>query len=67
MLAEGFEGKADHVLVALALSRSFIALTSEKWSSSPSPFAPKIPNLCEEFHVECVDVNQFCRKEYIAI
>lgn len=67
MLAEGFTGKADTTLVSLCMCNSWILLTSENFSTTASPYTPKIPNLCNEFEVKCMNINQFCRNEGLKI
>ena len=57
--------KADPILVALAKSRGLKVITSEKKRATPSPNMPDIPNLCEEFGVECVSIVQFSIDEGI--
>lgn len=63
MLAQGYENRADPVLVSLSVCRNFTILTNERKSAIPSVNTPKIPNLCKEFGVDCVDIIGFCRKE----
>lgn len=67
LLGEGFKDKADPVLVSLCIQRSLILITIENGKTSPSPIAPKIPNLCDEFGASSVDVNGFCRQESIQL
>ena len=67
-LAEGFKGKADHVLVSLCMCEGFVMLTTEKGSTATiSRYTPKLPNLCDEHEVDCVNINDFCRREGIRI
>ncbi|KPK41275.1 MAG: hypothetical protein AMK72_15415 [Planctomycetes bacterium SM23_25] len=66
---------ADPFIIALAISkkhepqelfdtRKYVVLTSEKLSNTPTP---KIPNVCEHYHVECLAgstaLTQFFRQE----
>ena len=67
LLAEGYKDRADSILVSLSKCKSLALLTSEKSATTASPNIPKIPNLCKEFGVGCVSVNEFCRKEKIVI
>lgn len=68
LLAEGFKGKADHVLVSLCLCEKLVMLTTEKGSTTTtSQYTPKLPNLCDDYEVDCVNINDFCRREGIKI
>lgn len=65
MLAEGYSNGADPVIVSLAMCKDLTVITSESFQTSSSPYTPKIPNLCKEKNVECLDIIGFCRKEAI--
>lgn len=51
--------EADPFLIACAKARNLTVVTAEKRSVSASPVAPKIPNLADEFSVNCMTVNEF--------
>lgn len=54
--------EADPFLIAQAKCRDWIVITSEH-SRSNSNAPPKIPDVCENFGVECYNLIQFFREE----
>lgn len=48
---------ADAFLVAKARSEKAILVTSEEFS----PNAAKIPNICKEFNIECINMREFLK------
>ena len=50
---------ADPFVVARAKNIGGCVVTTEKYR----PNAPKIPNICEEFDVECVNLEEFMERE----
>lgn len=54
--------EADPFLIAQAKCRDWTVITSEQSSSHPNS-PPKIPDVCEDFDIECYDLIQFFREE----
>jgi len=54
--------EADPFLIAQARCRDWIVITSEQSRSNPNA-SPKIPDVCENYDVECYDLVQFFREE----
>jgi hypothetical protein len=52
---------ADPFIIALARSRGWTVVTLEKVSNNPEK--PKIPDVCKNLGVECIDLFELCRKE----
>ena len=52
-------GAADPFIIALARVRGGCVVTTEKYR----PNAPKIPTLCEQFDIPCVDLTGFMKRE----
>ena len=65
--AEEVRNLADPAVIALAKVKGLTVLTSEKWVSNPGPTKPKIPNVCEDFGVKCLDIDNYCRAESIEL
>ena len=63
----GKENMADPAVVALAAAEELTVLTSERRQQHPSPFLPKIPNLCDEYSVQCLGVNDYLRAESVVL
>lgn len=57
-LALGPKDTADPFIIALAMSRGGIVISSEKKTG-----LTQIPNICKEFGVRCVNIMGFCRRE----
>jgi hypothetical protein len=62
---------ADPFLISLATVKEVqqrliqsknIVVTEERISNSPSN--PKIPNVCAEYDIECIDLNEFLKREF---
>ena len=52
--------QADPFVIALALQRNGIVVTEEKWTNSPK--RTKIPNVCEAYDVQCIDLLNMIRE-----
>lgn len=52
--------QADPFVIALALQRNGIVVTEEKWTNSPK--RTKIPNVCEAYNVQCIDLLNMIRE-----
>ncbi|MEG0863324.1 MAG: DUF4411 family protein [Clostridia bacterium] len=65
-LVEGGKKKnnADPFVIALAQEYDGIIVTEETRSNSIQ--APKIPNVCDEYHIVCLDFVGFSRKMRLA-
>ena len=55
-----FTSTADHLLVAHALAKDFSVVSHEKRSTSRNRV--KIPDVCLEFHVECISPFEMLRR-----
>lgn len=53
----------DLEVMALAKARDLTVITLEQKAQQHSKKRPKIPNVCEEFSVECVTLAGFLRQE----
>lgn len=62
-LVQGFQNAADPFIVSLAAVTNSTVITLEQFHKVPSKSAPKIPNLCNEFGVECFNLIDYCRYE----
>lgn len=63
-----FSQKADYFLIALALQEQYTIVTQEARMQTIPPNAPrprriKIPNVCEQLEIECIDITEFLRRE----
>jgi hypothetical protein len=58
---------ADPAVIALAKADELTVLSSETKATQHSDRKPKIPNVCEEFGIACLDIQGFCRKEEIEL
>jgi hypothetical protein len=58
---------ADPAVIALAKADELAVLSSETKATQHSERKPKIPNVCQEFDVGCLDIQDFCRKEGIEL
>ncbi|AZS50676.1 DUF4411 family protein [Entomomonas moraniae] len=54
-----FADGADPFLIAKALTLGAKIITHEKYIKDPKCFTPKIPTICKEFNVECVNLFDF--------
>lgn len=52
--------QADPFVIALAIKQKAIVVTQEKWTNSQK--RTKIPNVCEAYDVECVDLLNMIMK-----
>jgi hypothetical protein len=57
----------DLTVIGMAKSRNLIVVTSEKRKDQHRETHPKIPNVSEEFGVDCLNVIEFLRKEGIVL
>lgn len=64
--AEEARNLADPQVVALGYVRSLTVLTSEKWVSTLGK-NPKMPNVCEAFDVQWLDIKSYCGAENIKL
>jgi hypothetical protein len=64
---QGPRNMADPAVVALAFPEGLTVLTSERYQASPSPTEPKIPNVCEEYGMVALGVNDYMRAESIIL
>jgi hypothetical protein len=53
------KGWADAFLIALARCEGFTVVTEEKWSVDP----PRIPYVCKQLTVPCIDLGEMIDKE----
>ncbi len=65
---DNFSQKADYFLIALALQEQYTIVTQEARMQTIPPNAPKpkrikIPNVCEQLEIECIDIIEFLRRE----
>lgn len=58
---------ADPAVIALAKVEGLTVLSSESWVSQMGAKNPKIPNVCEEFGVPCLDIKGYCQAEKIEL
>lgn len=64
--AEEARNLADPQVVALGRVRGLAVLTSEKWVSTLGK-NPKMPNVCESFDVQWLDIKHYCGEENIKL
>lgn len=60
-----FSSGADYFLIALAYQESYIIVTHESKSKTILKNQVKIPNLCEQLDIECIDIAEFLRREKV--
>lgn len=58
-----FSQKADYFLIALALQEQYTIVTQEARMQTIAPKRIKIPNVCEQLEIECIDITEFLRRE----
>lgn len=58
-----FPEKADYFLIALALQEQYTIVTQEARKQTIAPKRIKIPNVCEQLEIECIDITEFLRRE----
>jgi len=58
---------ADPTVVALAKVDGLTVLSSETWVSQMGKKNPKMPNVCEEFGLRCLDIKGYCGAESIEL
>lgn len=63
----GKENMADPAVVALAAAEGLTVLSTERRQPFPSATVPKIPNLCAEWSVPCVGINDYLRSESVVL
>jgi len=54
-----FKPQADPFIIALAKTKEGIVVTEEKYKKNSS----KIPNVCEHFKVECINLKIFMKQQ----
>jgi hypothetical protein len=59
----GTVNEADPWVIAHAWCREWAVVTHEQWSGSPLTKNAKIPNVCAQFDVECIDFVELARRE----
>lgn len=60
-----FSSGADYFLVALAYQESYTIITHEAKSGNNTKSQIKIPNVCKQLEVECIDISDFLRREKV--
>lgn len=60
---EKFSSGADYFLIALALQETYTIVTHETKSGNNATHIIKIPNVCEQLGVSCIDIAEFLRCE----
>ena len=53
---------ADPFVIAAARAKDCVVVTNETRSTTPQK-NPKIPNVCDDLRVECIDVLQFIKEQ----
>ncbi len=51
---------ADPLVIALAKARDLVVVTGEKASGNPN--RPKIPDVCDHFHIRCINLTALIRE-----
>jgi len=52
--------QADPFIIALAIIRNCVIVTQEIWTNSPK--RTKIPNVCKDYGIECIDILSMIRE-----
>ena len=60
---DNFSSGADYFLVALAYQESYTIVTHEAKKGNNAKNIIKIPNVCEQLGIDCIDVAEFLRRE----
>lgn len=60
---DNFSKGADYFLVALAYQESYTIVTHEAKSGNNAKNTIKIPNVCEQLGIKCIDIAEFLRRE----
>lgn len=60
---QDFSSGADFFLVALAYQESYTIVTHEAKSGNNARNTIKIPNVCKDLNINCIDVAEFLRRE----
>lgn len=55
--------EADPFVIALAKHRGWTVINRERYKSPDPKGRPNIPNVCAHYGVECVDLNEFFRRQ----
>ncbi|MDQ7139981.1 DUF4411 family protein [Staphylococcus simulans] len=62
---------ADPWLIAIAKREGYTIMTNENrnvnLSTSQPSKAPKIPDICDDLNIECIDMNQFFKEISLSI
>jgi hypothetical protein len=58
---------ADPAVIALAKVDGLTVLSSETWVSQMGMKNPKMPNVCGDLGIQCVDIKGYCKAEGIEL
>ena len=58
-----FSRGADYFLIALAYQESYTIVTHETKGGNNAKSQIKIPNVCEQLNIKCIDIAEFLRHE----
>ena len=59
------QNDADPFVIALAKKTGYKLVTDERRSGGNQP--PKIPNVCDDYDIECINFNDFLRENQVKI
>lgn|SRR3990167_606884 len=59
------KSSGDPFIIATAIHNGCAIVTEEKWSNSDA--RPKIPNVCRDYSVECIELVEMFRREGLRI
>lgn len=54
---------ADPFVIALAKHKGWTVINSERYVHPDPKGRPKIPNVCSYYGIECIDLNEFFRRQ----
>ncbi len=60
---QDFSSGADYFLVALAYQEAYTIVTHEAKSGNNARNTIKIPNVCEQLRINCIDIAEFLRNK----
>ena len=63
-LKKGKSG-ADPFVIAHAIQNNYTVVTQEGWSNNPDK--PKIPNVCKEYDIRCINLLALMREKKITL
>lgn len=55
--------EADPFVIALAKLRGWVVINKERYINPDPKGRPNIPNVCAHYGVECIELNEFFRKQ----